>query len=126
MSTKSLSQSVHVASISQRRGLRVLHTLIDSHNLGPGDLDMSNELSEVSNCSRVEEVHHSEIPTSINAAVESVELLLWRGTVGPEPVFDIHAPVDNVYVGYVLSQFLSHASADCSEWGSEVRGCLYC
>lgn len=81
---------------------------------------MSDELPEVPNGSRVQEVHHSEVPTSGDAAIEGVKLLLGRGTVGPEPVFHIYAPVDDVCVGYVLGQFLSHASADSSEWGSEV------
>lgn len=97
-------QCVHVAStnFSQGRSIRILHTLVNPHNLESNALDMTNKLSEVSNSSRVEEVHNSEVPASGNAAVECVELLLGRGAVSPEPVFDIYAPVDDVCVGDVL------------------------
>lgn len=59
---------------------------------------MPNEMPEVSSRDRIEVVHHSQISTSGNITVESVELSLRRGGILPKPVFYVDAPVHNVRV----------------------------
>jgi hypothetical protein len=84
---------------------------------------MPNEMPEVSNCDRIEVVHHSQIATSSNITVECIELSLWRRGVLPKPVFHINAPIHNIRVIDVLGQPLTKASTDGTEGRAEVSCC---
>jgi len=78
------------------------------------------ELSEVRNRARIEVVHYGEISTFHNVAREGFNLSFRSIGVGPEPVFNVNAPVHNVRVDESSRKYLARSGPNRSVWRSKV------
>ena len=52
-------------------------------------------------------MHHSQVPSTLQVSCKCVDLAFWRVCPCPEPVFDVHAPVDDVWVGDDFCEMLA-------------------
>lgn len=110
---------------SQWRRLRILHALIDPHELLSRCLGQRDELRQILHCRWVEIMHHHKIPSFRKIPIERIQLLFRRCGERPEIIFDVDAPVDEFGAGDYGRETLPDACAFGAEWGAEIFACIY-
>lgn len=103
-----------------RRSSRILQTLINPHDIHPSRLDRMDKLPEIRHRAGTQVVHDGQVASAQHIPRKSVQLTLRGVRVGPQPVFDIDAPVDNVGIGDLCGEALPETCSHGSVWGSEV------
>lgn len=107
----------------QRRSLRILHALINPHDLLARCFGSADEVSEEVDGGRIEVMHHSNISTGSKISLERLQLHPRRLGLAPPPVFDIDAPVDNIRViAEPVGSQLTHAGSSSTERRSKIFG----
>lgn len=79
-----------------------------------------DKLPEIRHRAGTQIVHDSQVAAAQDIARESAYLTLRGVRVGPQPVFDVDAPVDNVGIGDICGQALPETGSHGSVWGSKV------
>lgn len=108
---------------SQRRRIRILHTLIHPHELLARALRNLNKLAQVAHSAVIQVMHNDQVPALLDIALERVELLLRGARLGPQPILNVNAPVHDIraIVARRDRQALTHARTLVAEGRTEVR-----
>lgn len=92
------AQKPNLVFLQKLRSPGVLQALINTHNLQSLAFDKPNNLSKIPHGRIAQIMEHSQIPATLDIAVERLQLALGRVGVCPHPVFDVDTPVDDLWV----------------------------
>lgn len=83
-----------------------------------------DELPEIRHRAGTQIVHDGQVAAAQDIARESAHLTLRGVGVGPQPVFDVDAPVNDVGIGEICGQALPETCSHGSVWRPEVSSWL--
>src|SRR5215471_14038103 len=106
------------------RCIRIFHALVYPHDPFPSLPCYSDKLSEIRNRGWVQVMHYDKITTAVDISLESLKLLFRRWRIGPEVVFDIDTPIDDVRVCKMHCKSLASSRTNHAVRGPEIARCI--
>lgn len=101
----------------------VFEALVNAHNRCVHALHKSNDLTEVLYRRRTEEMHNSQIAPASHVSDEGLALLFGGFGISPQPILDIHTPIDDLRILDIFCEPLTGSRTERAEGRTEIATC---
>lgn len=101
----------------------VFEALVNAHNRRVHALHKSNDLTEVLHRRRTEEMHDSQIAPASHVSNEGLALLFGGFGIRPQPILNIHTPIDDLGFLNIFCESLTGSRTECAEGRTEIAAC---